>query len=104
MSEESNLITHFCCLHMVFDPTKKDSQRMCEEVDEEFPDSMVSLVTKFGQDMIKVEPLSGSGAQEQAEKIEQFLSDKGLDTTVVALSDDPDVYEVTATTEGWKSD
>lgn len=89
---------------MVFDPSKSDVERMYDKVEKEFPDAWIEIYNKFGQDMLKVEPPSGDKSRENAEKIESFLSDKGLDTSLNALSDEGDLYEVTATAGAWKKE
>lgn len=89
-------------LYMVFDPSKSDPERMYDKVEEEFPQAWIELYNKYGQDMLKVEPSEGDSAEEKAEEIEAFLSDKGLQTSINCLSEDKTIFEVVATTEGWK--
>lgn len=87
---------------MVFDPSKSDPERMCDTVENKFPDSWVQLFDQHGQTAIKVEPQSGSNSKQKAKEIESFLSEKGLRTRISDLSGDGTIYEVTGTTDSWK--
>lgn len=88
---------------MPFDPTKSDAERVYDAVQDRFEDAWVELFDNHGQKTLKVEPPQGDEAKERATEIEAFLNEKGLRTQRNKLSErgDPDIYEITATTDGW---
>lgn len=89
---------------MVFNPDTKDSERVCEQVENNFPDTFVQLKQVHGQDTVVVETTPDSTNPEQiAEDIQTFLEDKGLRTRKyqTETTDTSCIYEVSATTDSW---